>query len=81
MEIDYIETTGPITRVAVMREPADCCQERTTSGGCGCVRKEDEEVAEEVAMDHLGTTELPTDISPYRYGWVVSFESAYLTKD
>jgi hypothetical protein len=77
MEIDYSETTGPVVRVGVMREPADCCQERTTSGGCSCVAPdESEEAMEAHAMEFLGTQTI--DATEYTYGYVFTFEGAEL---
>lgn len=78
MEIDNVETTARFTTVNVIADPADCCQERTTSGGCDCKVDNSEETAIDLAMEHLGTTETPTTVDPTTYGWAVTFETAYL---
>ena len=80
-ETDYIETVGPVKRIGVMRDPADCCQEKTTSGGCDHRFDYSEESAIEYAREVLSTTDYPVAVDAYAYGWILGFETATLGSD
>jgi len=68
MNLNYVEFTGPMTRVGVIVEVTAEKPELSSY----------EEEACRFAMEHLGTDTTPSHTDLYSWGWEVVFETAYL---